>query len=56
MDAIFNPSKIFIEIKPIDPSMILQKNKKDNKTTNNRSTKKGESVDEMEDNMDNILV
>ncbi len=54
LDAIFDPSKIFIEIKPYNPEAIGLK-KKPNQT-NKKIEKREGSVDEVEDSLDNLLM
>jgi hypothetical protein len=54
LDAIFDTSKIFIDIKPLDPSMIGMKKK--TKQTNKKIEKKEGSVDDVENGLDNILL
>ena len=56
LDAIFNPSKIFIDIIPADPSSIgiNNKNKQTSKSskTNQKTEKIAPSVDDIEDSLD----
>lgn len=48
VDAIFDTSKIFIDVRPIDPSAIIPKK---NKSTNKKTEKKEESVDDIENDL-----
>jgi hypothetical protein len=57
LDAIFDPSKIFIDIIQPDPSVVgvPQKNNKSTKT-NKKPEKKDSSVDDIEDSLDNVML
>lgn len=53
LDAIFDTSKIFIDIKPLDASEIIPKKTKE---TNKKIKKEEVSVDDIEDGLDNVLL
>lgn len=53
LDAIFDTSKIFIDIRPLDPSTIIPKK---SQKTNKKTEKEVNSVDDIEDKLDNILL
>jgi hypothetical protein len=56
LDAIFDPSKIFIDIKPLDASAFgIKKSKQTNKKPE-KIEKNEKSVDQIEDSLDNVLL